>query len=95
MDIGKELERLVKQKEELSALLNLFALIKTGIKYIETKGTRENFLVQEQQSLGYGLGFFNLYYLFIFIHLRITHATAIVTTGFEFPELLRVGDIWA
>ena len=100
MDISKELERLVKQKEELKAiiqkidtrlnnlqssaftlanyyfvfqgviltiicngaknfkpsdcwflftisilavLLNLFALIKTGIKYIETKGTREIF----------------------------------------------------
>ena len=100
MDISKELERLMKQKDELSAviqkidtrlnnlqlfafalanyhfvfqgvmltiicngaknlkpsdrwflftisilavLLNLFALIKTGIKYIETKGTREIF----------------------------------------------------
>ena len=100
MDISKELERLVKRKEELSAviqkiythlnnlqssafdlanyyfvfqrviltiicngaknlkpsdrwflftisilavLLNLFVLIKTGIKYIETKGTREIF----------------------------------------------------
>ena len=100
MDISKELERLVKQKEELSAviqkidtplnnlqssaftlanyyfvfqgviltiicngaknlkpsdrwflftisilavLLNLFVLIKTGIKYIENKGTREIF----------------------------------------------------
>ncbi|KAK7821670.1 hypothetical protein CFP56_037498 [Quercus suber] len=109
MDIGKELERLVKQKEEPSAviekidtrlnnlqssafalanyyfvfqgviltiicngaknlkpsdrwflftisilavLLNLFALIKTGIKYIETKGTREIFWFRSSKVYG-------------------------------------------
>ena len=109
MDISKELERLVKQKEELSAviekidtslnnlqssafalanyyfvfqgviltiicngaknlkpsdrwflftisilavLLNLFALIKTGIKYIETKGTREIFWFRRSKVYG-------------------------------------------
>ena len=109
MDISKELERLVKQKEELSpviqkidtrlnnlqlfafalanyhfvfqgvmltiicngadnlkpsdrwflftisilaVLLNLFALIKTGIKYIETKGTREIFWFRRSKVYG-------------------------------------------
>ena len=36
----------------LAVLLNLFALIKTGIKYIETKGTREIFWFRRSKVYG-------------------------------------------